>query len=58
MYNDEHFEYERIQNRTLRIERLKLISNLTIENDSELYISKNITPPSSSNLKSITSVEA
>ena len=57
MYNDEYFEYERIQNRTLRIERLKLISNFNIENENELYISKNITPPSTSNLKKIASTD-
>ena len=40
MYNDEHFEYERIQNRTLRIEKLKLISNINTDDIPDLYIIK------------------
>ena len=37
MYNDEHFEYERIQNRTLRIEKLKLISSKGHTVDSHFH---------------------
>ena len=47
MYNDETFLYERHQNRQLRIEKLKLITN-DFSNDNNYYY-KNITPPSSSN---------
>tara|TARA_Y100000816_G_scaffold21521_2_gene13895 strand:- start:6239 stop:6901 length:663 start_codon:yes stop_codon:yes gene_type:complete len=53
MYNDEHFEYERIQNRTLRIEKLKLISNINTDDIPDLYITKNITPPTCSSIKNI-----
>ena len=49
MYDDNSFLYERDQNRRLRVERLKLLTNDFSSINDEIFLYKNITPPTSSN---------
>ena len=49
MYDDNSFLYERDQNRRLRLEKIKLLTNDFSSLSDDIFLYKNITPPTSSN---------